>query len=136
MKAKVISSEIIKDRSSVLEIHGKEYELVLTTFATKEIIHRYGGLDKVGEKLQKAKTQEEALDEVIWLVTLLANQPILLRNEFEGAEEELLTERKLELCSTPGDLYRYKNAITSAILKGSARNVESEESESKNTQDE
>ncbi len=136
MKAKVISSEINKERSSVLEIHGKKYELVLTTFATKEIIHRYGGLDKVGEKLQKAKTQEEALDEVIWLVTLLANQPILLRNEFEGAKEELLTERKMELCSTPGDLYRYKDAITSAILKGSSRNVESEESESKNTQDE
>ncbi len=136
MKAKVISSEINKERSSVLTIHGKEYELVLTTFATKEIIHRYGGLDKLGDKLSKFENQEEALTEVIWLIVLLANQPIMLRNEFEGANEELLTEREMELCSTPGDLFRYKDAITSAVLKGSLRTIESEDNNSKNIQDE
>jgi hypothetical protein len=61
------------ERSAKINIGGAEYELILTTRATKEIARRYGGLENLGEKLLKAENFELALDEIIWLITLLAN---------------------------------------------------------------
>jgi Mg/Co/Ni transporter MgtE len=65
-----------KERSASINIGGQEYELILTTRATKEIAHRYGGLENLGEKLMKSENFEMALDEIVWLITLLANQSI------------------------------------------------------------
>ena len=62
------------DRSAMINIGGKEYEMILTTKATKEIARRYGGLSNLGEKLMKSENFEMALDEIVWLITLLANQ--------------------------------------------------------------
>lgn len=36
------------ERSAAIKISGKEYELILTTRATKEIARRYGGLENLG----------------------------------------------------------------------------------------
>ena len=41
------------ERSSVITIGEKEYELLLTTKATKEIAKKYGGLSNLGDKLVK-----------------------------------------------------------------------------------
>lgn len=68
------------ERSATIKIGGEDYELILTTRATKEIAKRYGGLENLGEKLLKAENFELALDEIIWLITLLANQSILIYN--------------------------------------------------------
>ena len=124
------------DRASAIKIGGKEYELILTTRATKEIARRYGGLENLGEKLMKSENFEMALDEIIWLITLLSNQSILIHNlKNKGAPQELLTEEDVELLTSPLDLATYKNAITEAMFKGTARNVESEsENGAKNTQ--
>ena len=124
------------ERSAVIKIGGKDYELILTTRATKEIARRYGGLENLGEKLMKSENFEMALDEIIWLITLLSNQSILIHNlKNKGAPQELLTEEDVELLTSPLDLAAYKNAITEAMFKGTARNVESEsENGAKNTQ--
>ena len=124
------------ERAAVIKIGGKEYELVLTTRATKEIARRYGGLENLGEKLMKSENFEMALDEIVWLLTLLANQSILIHNlKNKDAPQELLTEEDVELLTSPLDLAAYKNAITEAMFKGTARNVESEEeTSSKNAQ--
>jgi hypothetical protein len=116
------------ERAAVIKIGGKEYELILTTRATKEIARRYGGLENLGEKLMKSENFEMALDEIVWLLTLLANQSILIHNlKNKDAPQELLTEEDVELLTSPLDLAAYKNAITEAMFKGTARNVESEE---------
>ena len=39
------------DRSAFINIGGDEYELILTTKATREIAGRYGGLENLGDKL-------------------------------------------------------------------------------------
>ena len=124
------------ERTAVITIGGKQYELILTTRATKEIARRYGGLENLGEKLMKSENFEMALDEIIWLITLLANQSILIHNlKNKDAPQELLTEEDVELLTSPLDLAAYKNAITEAMFKGTARNVESEsENGAKNTQ--
>ena len=122
-------------RSSAINIGGKEYELVLTTRATKAIAGRYGGLENLGEKLMKSENFEMALDEIVWLITLLANQSILIRNlKNKNAPEELLTEEEVELLTSPLDLAAYKNAITEAMFKGTKRDVESEEETPKNVE--
>ena len=76
----------------------------------------------------KSENFEMALDEIIWLITLLANQSILIHNlRNKESPEELLTEEEVELLTSPLDLATYKNAITEAMFKGTKRNVESEE---------
>ncbi|MDD9312062.1 hypothetical protein ACOSZF_22375 [Cytobacillus firmus] len=122
-------------RSASINIGDKEYELVLTTRATKAIAGRYGGLENLGEKLMKSENFEMALDEIVWLITLLANQSILIRNlKNKNAPEELLTEEEVELLTSPLDLAAYKTAITEAMFKGTKRNVESEEETPKNVE--
>ena len=123
------------ERSATIEIGGKPYELILTTRATKEIARRYGGLENLGEKLMKSENFEMALDEIIWLITLLANQPILIHNlRNKEKPKDLLTEEEVELLTSPLELAAYKSAITEAMFKGTARNIESEDGEPKNAE--
>ena len=118
----------MEDRSAVIKIGDKEYELLLTTKATKEIAKKYGGLEKLGDKLLQSKDYENAIGEIVWLIVTLANQPILIHN-FKNPNEkkDLLTEDEVEILTTPTDLANFKDAITEALYKGVKRNVESEE---------
>jgi len=121
------------ERSSKITIGGAEFEMLLTTKATKEIAGRYGGLSNLGEKLMKNENFEMALDEIVWLITLLANQSVLVHNLKNPAKKrELLTEEAVELLTSPFELSDYKNAIMDAMYKGTKRNVESEDEPSKN----
>ena len=122
------------ERTAVINIGDEEYTLLLTTKATKEIAGRYGGLENLGEKLMKSENFEMAIGEIVWLITLLANQSILVYNlKNKEQPKELLTEDVVELLTTPLDLAGYKTAITEALYKGTKRNVESEK-DSKNAQ--
>jgi len=121
------------ERSAKIAIGGQNYELILTTKATKEIAKRYGGLSNLGEKLMKSENFEMALDEVVWLITLLANQSVLVHNLQNPAKKrDLLTEDAVELLTSPLELSDYKNCIMEAMFKGTKRNIESEEDSSKN----
>ena len=122
------------DRSALIKIGGQDYEMLLTTKATKEIAKRYGGLSNLGEKLMKSENFEMALDEIVWLITLLANQSVLVYNLQNKDKKELLTEETVELLTSPFELAEYKNAIMDAMYRGTKRHVESEEEASKNVQ--
>ena len=122
------------ERTAVITIGDDEYTLLLTTKATKEIAGRYGGLENLGEKLMKSENFEMAIGEIVWLITLLANQSILVHNlKDKEHPKELLAEDVVELLTTPLDLAGYKTAITEALYKGTKRNVESEK-DAKNAQ--
>lgn len=122
------------ERTAVITIGDEEYTLLLTTKATKEIAGRYGGLENLGEKLMKSENFEMAIGEIVWLITLLANQSILIHNlKDKEHPKDLLTEDAVELLTTPLDLAGYKTAITEALYKGTKRNVESEK-DAKNAQ--
>ena len=115
------------ERSAIVNIGGTEYEMILTTRATKEIAGRYGGLENLGQKLMKSENFEMAIDEVVWLITLLANQSVLIHNlKNSDVKKELLTAEVVELLTSPLELAAYKNAIMEAMFKGTKRNVESE----------
>ena len=118
------------ERTAIITVGGEEYTLILTTKATKEIAGRYGGLENLGDKLLKSENFELAIGEIVWLITVLANQSILIHNLTHKDEpKELLTEEKVELLTTPFDLATYKAAITEALYKGTKRNIESEATE-------
>ena len=127
------SLEDMKDRSANVTIGGKDYPLIMTTKATKEIAKRYGGLDVLGEKLMKAETFDEAIGEVVWLIALLANQAILIQNfqnrDNQKGQAQILTEDEIELMTTPADMVTFKEAITEAMVRGTKRHIESEDEE-------
>jgi hypothetical protein len=115
------------ERAAAIEIGGETYELLLTTKATKAIAGRYGGLESLGDKLLKSENFEMAIDEIVYLITLLANQSILVHNlRNPSAKRDLLTEEMVELLTSPLDLAGYKNAITEAMMRGTARTIASE----------
>ncbi len=115
-----------QDRSAKIEIGGAEYELILTTRATREIAAKFGGLEKLGEKLMKSENFDQALSEICWLIALLANQSIMIHNlRNHDNQRDLLTVDEVELLTSPLELAEYKNAITEAMYKGTARNISS-----------
>ena len=126
---KIKLDEAAEERSTSIDIGGTQFKMILTTKATKEIAKRYGGLENLGDKLMKTENFEVALEEVVWLITLLANQSILIHNiRNKDDKKDLLTEDEVELLTTPFDLANYKNAIMASMMKGTKRNVESETS--------
>ena len=121
------------ERSASITVNGVEYKLVLTTRATKELAARYGGLEKLGDKLMKSEKFEEVIGEIVWIIVLLANQGIMIHNiKNPKSKKELLTEEMLEHLTSPLDLAEFKDAIMQAMTKGTKRNVESEETAVKN----
>ena len=117
----------LNECSAIIDIGGEEFELMLTTRATKEIGKRYGGLENLGDKLMKSENFEMALDEIVWLITLLANQPIMIHNiKHKDAPKPLLTEEEVELLTSPLELALYKNAIMASMQRGTSRHIESE----------
>lgn len=122
-----------EDYGAEIIIGGERYEMILTTKATKAINKRYGGLEKLGDKISDAANFEEMVDEIVWLITLLVNQSIHIHNiRHRDDQKELLTEGDVEILTTPIELMEGKNAIMQALLKGTKRHIESEENE-KNT---
>ena len=116
------------ERTATIMIGEEQHTLLLTTKATKEIAGRYGGLENLGDKLLKTENFELAIGEIVWLITLLANQSILVHNlKNKDSVKPLLTEDEVELLTTPFDLAGYKAAITEALYKGTKRNIESED---------
>ncbi len=115
------------ERSASITIGGKDFELLLTTRATREIAGRFGGLENLGETLMAAENFEQSLADLIWLVTLLANQSILIHNLTNPSDPQPpLTEEAVELLTVPGDLVDYKDAIAECLTRGTKRNIVSE----------
>ncbi|MBO4506895.1 MAG: hypothetical protein J5728_10755 [Lachnospiraceae bacterium] len=123
------------ERKSTIKIGGQEYDLVLTTGATKEIAGRYGGLANLGDKMMSAENFEMAISEIVWLITILANQGIKIHNlKHPEDKKELLTEEMVEVLTVPYELADYREAITEALNRGTARNIVSEGTNSKNAE--
>lgn len=100
------------ERSAVIKIGDTEYELLLTTKATKEIAKKYGGLSNLGDKLINSENYEEAISEIVWLIVTLANQPILIYNfKNKDKKKELLTEDEVELLTTPNNPIPNQNIL-------------------------
>lgn len=114
-------------RSATVSIGGEEFELVLTTRATRVIAERYGGLEHLGEALETSSDLGATLGEVIWLITLLANQSVAIHNlRHPDNPRPELTEETVELLTVPADLSDYRGVIAEALQRGTRRVIATE----------
>jgi hypothetical protein len=111
---------------------GRSMSLFLPLKPQKKLLGDMAVLKIWVEKLLKSENFEMALDEIVWLITLMANQSLLIHNlRNPDNKKPLLTQEEVELLTSPLELATYKNALTEAMFKGTKRNVESED-DSKN----
>lgn len=118
------ASTVESARSATVLIGGEPFELVLTTRATRLIAERYGGLEHLGEALETSDDLGKTLGEVIWLITLLANQSVQIHNHRhpDGKRPELSVD-EVELLTVPADLADYRGAIAEALQRGTRRDI-------------
>ena len=121
---KKTESVVEPGRSATVTIGGEDYELVLTTKATRLIAERYGGLEHLGNALETSDNLGKTPGEVIWLITLLANQsvPIHTHRHPDDKRPEL-SEDEVELLTVPADLADYRGAIAEALQRGTRRDI-------------
>lgn len=63
----------------------------------------------------KSENFEMALDEIVWLITLLSNQSVLIYNlKHKDSPKELLTEEEVELLTSPLELSTYTKPCSKA----------------------
>ncbi|CAB0853915.1 hypothetical protein FRC0314_01677 [Corynebacterium diphtheriae] len=111
-------------RSATVRIGGTDYELVLTTKATRLIAERYGGLDNLGQALEASEDLGQTLTEVVWLITLLANQSVQIHNlTHRDNPRPQLSEDEVELLTVPADIADYRGAIAEALQRGTRRDI-------------
>lgn len=97
----------------------------MTTRATREIAARYGGLEYLGQALETSEDFAHTLGEVIWLITLLANQSVAIHNLTHPDDQQPeLTIEAVELLTVPADLADYRTAIAAALQQGTRRAIE------------
>lgn len=63
----------------------------------------------------------------MWLLTLIANQSILIHNLKNANNKPLLIADAAKMLTSPLEVADYKNAIINAVFKGTERNIESED---------
>ncbi|MBS6275996.1 MAG: hypothetical protein KH423_07320 [Actinomycetaceae bacterium] len=126
-KKTTTTNAVDSSRSATITIGGQDYELVLTTRATRLIAQRYGGLEHLGDTLETSEDIDKSLGEVIWLITLLANQSVQIHNltHPDGQRPEL-TKDAVELLTVPADLADYRAAISEALQRGTRRSIATE----------
>ena len=116
---KSTDSVVYSGRSATVSIGGEAYEK-----ATRLIAERYGGLEHLGNALETSDDLGKTLGEVIWLITLLANQSVQIHNHrLPDNKRPELTEDEVELLTVPADLADYRGAIAEALQRGTRRDI-------------
>lgn len=119
---------MIDDSRVTYLVLGKEkLPLLLTLKATRDIATRYGGLEELGNKMLESMDLNGMIDEIVWLIVVLANQCILIDNLENKTNKPLLTPNELELKMDPYDMTSYREAILAALQAGQKQHVQSEE---------
>jgi len=99
-----------------INIRGKSYPLLFNVAALKEVCARYGGLTELGSKLKEDFGR--AIGEYTWVIALLAQQGIALRNYEDGTKENALTQDEIELLMMPAEIFASHNIIMQVINAG------------------
>jgi len=116
------------DKILITMLDGSEYELILTTNATRIFVEKYGGLEKLGEALLEETDQTTKFREVVYIISVLANQSVLINNMLnpENKKPEI-TEDMVNLLTTPFHFQEYNEKLIAVMRRDMTRNIKSEE---------
>ena len=125
-----IPMEITDDRKTTIFIEGVEYDLVFNATAMKKLCEKYGDPEGFQKTINDA-TYADAVDHNVWFTTLLVNQGIAIFNRQNPENQRsTFTEDDIELLTVPADW----EVARDALVKGSRRDIVSEEEPSKNAE--
>lgn len=113
------------NRITEIEIAGKKYPLNFSLKASKEVVKRYGAIEKMADAFT-GKPIDELLDEIIWLLSLLLNQGAEYMRIMENQEIKQFTKDDLEVVLGFMDLHVLKKQLFDAMIAGRHQEVEVE----------
>ena len=84
-------------------------------------------IEHLGDSLETSEDVDKSLGEVIWLITLLANQSVAIHNLRQPDDQRAeLSEDVVELLTVLADLAGYRAAISEALQRGTRRAIATE----------
>jgi hypothetical protein len=100
-----------------VQIAGKDYRFVFTTAAMKAVGLKFGGIKELGERMEVEKIG--AIEDVCWLIALLANQGIMLATRnVNPSNPDLLSPELVELLTMPPEIESLTRDALKAIELG------------------
>ena len=100
-----------------VQIAGKDYRFVFTTAAMKAVGLKFGGITELGERMEAEKIG--AIEDVCWLIALLANQGIMLETRNVSPNNpDLLSAELVELLTMPTEIESLTKEALKAIELG------------------
>ena len=113
---------MIKDYKFNLEIDNKEYGLMFNLNVMQEIQEEYKTLEKWGE-LTDGKSGEVNVKALIFGLTCMMNEAIEIRNDEEGLNEPLLTQKQVGRLITKAGIEKSANKLNEAIVESTKSDV-------------
>lgn len=91
-------------------LDGKEYHLLFDLNVIDELQDRFGGYDKIDEKIDQQKCKEWVKN-LRWLLTILINEGL-------PEEDTPFTEKQVGKMINPSNMAQMKSSIYGAFTKG------------------
>ena len=113
---------MIKDYKFNLEIDNKEYGLMFNLNVMQEIQEEYKTLEKWGE-LTDGKSGEVNVKALIFGLTCMMNEAIEIKNDEEGLNEPLLTQKQVGRLITKAGIEKSANKLNEAIIESTKSDV-------------
>ena len=132
------------DRTTYIDIGGKQYPMRFSLGATIQIGEKYGDLTKMSEYLTKSEDLKKQIEVIEWILELLIKQGCAYKNLFEKDvpvpddapvdEEGKYIPPDKEMLELGIDIIEAKEKIFECIGKGSRRQIETKEKKEKNAE--
>ena len=120
----------LKRNDETITIRGETYSLVYNMNVVDAIIDRFGSLRGMNEwEREEGRTEKEAIDVSLWLMTQIINEDIIERNE-NGENLKLYTPERLKRELSVFRFKEIKQKLYAVAINGLPQ--ESGESNSKN----
>lgn len=112
------------DDEVTITLDGENYPMLMTTYATSQIVKKFGGLDNLNEKIMGSNNEGTMVDNACWLAALLINQPIMRYNrKHRDAEKPLFEADDIAIMTSPREAEMIMGKVSEAISRGSERVV-------------
>jgi len=116
------------DRTAVITIDGKAYDIVCSTAVAEVLLEKYGSIEELCNKVMSIKDLSENASELVWFIELFVNAGIRTHNiRHRDAPLPLMSKEEIELLTVPKEYPELWASIWDAISRGMMRNVQSEE---------